>query len=85
MDGLKFTSLYYIKQNGVFVGGICLCICLFVRASARCHWSTWRHVTFLYLLLEKGFELPRARLNLFCLAIFACGLKATGWGFSRAV
>ena len=31
MDGLKFTSLYYIKQNGVFVGGICLCICPFVR------------------------------------------------------
>ena len=30
MDGLKLTRLYYIKQNGVFVGVICLCICLSV-------------------------------------------------------
>ena len=31
MDGLIITSPLYIKQNDVFVGGICLCICPFVR------------------------------------------------------
>ena len=37
MDGLKFTSPYIIKQDGVFVGGILcvyLSVCLFVRLKS---------------------------------------------------